>query len=204
MLRLHLRSRQQLRLGFLRYEPSLTDPDDTTNPYFDPRVAFFGTEAACGIPLFTRAPVNGLSSVSYRTPHVQSDELPRANPKRSLRERPIRPLYDNDGAFYRDVLSAEVANIQIPGKIYSFTSLGQLDFDLGAGQSTVYYEAFANKRESTANSGYRQFFPGVEGFTFDGNDLHPYNPFAGLEAFGAGVGFAQPVLAELQPAGSEH
>ena len=39
-------------VGFSRYEPSLTDPSDMTNPFYDP--LFDGA----GIPLWTRAPLN--------------------------------------------------------------------------------------------------------------------------------------------------
>ncbi len=157
-------------LGFARYEPTLSDPTDTTNPFYDPFI-----NGDFGIPFFTRMPESGLLEPG------------------STNDDPV-PLYDNEGEFYRDGLSPGISNIQTPSKIYSFTSFGQLDFDLGGGTSTAYYEAFANKRETDANGGYRQFFPVLNGLTADGNDLHPYNPFAFLEGFGPGFGFAQPVL----------
>ncbi len=158
-------------IGTLRYEPTLTDPFDTTNPYHDPRVAAF-----LGIPYFTRAPVNGF--LPGEPPLDTSSFLPES-------------LYQNDGGFYEDTQSAAISQIVNPTKLFSATSFGQLDFDLGAGQSTVYYEAYFNHRETVSNNGYRQFFPSVNPFTYDGADLHPYNPFAELAFFG-NPAFGQP------------
>jgi len=39
--------------GFARYEPSLTDPADTSNPYYDPEI-----QGIYGIPLWTTVPLN--------------------------------------------------------------------------------------------------------------------------------------------------
>ena len=39
--------------GFTRYEPSLTDPNDTTNPFYDATI-----QGVYGIPLWTREPLN--------------------------------------------------------------------------------------------------------------------------------------------------
>ena len=40
-------------LGFLRYEPSLSDPTDTSNPFYDPDV-----QGAFGIPFYTSVGIN--------------------------------------------------------------------------------------------------------------------------------------------------
>jgi len=168
-------------LGFLRYEPSLTDPFDDTNPNYDPRVALYSSLTGVPIPYYTRMPVNGLSSVSW--------PLLTSNPA----SRPIRALYDNEGAYYRDELSPEIAHILSPSKNYSATSFGQLDFDLFSGTSTAYYEAYWSQRETRSSGGYRQFFPVVNSVDADGAP-HPYNPFVGLDAFGFGLGYFQPVL----------
>ncbi|MCC5869075.1 MAG: TonB-dependent receptor [Gammaproteobacteria bacterium] len=151
--------------GFIRYEPTLTDLTDTTSPFFDPGPAAFG------IPLWTRAPESGLFKPSGA------------------------PLFDNEGPFYLDERGPGIRNIQTPNELISLTSFGQIDLDIGSGQSKAYYEAFYNSRKTRASSGYRQFFPVTLPITADGAALHPYNPFASLiftEGFLPAV--AQPVL----------
>lgn len=162
-------------LGFLRYEPSLTDPFDTSNPFFDPRTAQFG------LPFYTRLPPSGLLKAS--SPPLGPGGQPA----------PI-PLFDNEGPLYRDELSPGISNIQTPNELLSATSFGQIDLDFGATQSEAYYEAFFNSRKTRASGGYRQFFPVVEGLTFDGANLHPNNPFAFIEGLAPGLGFFQAVL----------
>ncbi|MGA0708020.1 MAG: TonB-dependent receptor domain-containing protein [Steroidobacteraceae bacterium] len=184
-------------LGFLRYEPSLTSAFDTSNPAYDPRVAFFGGLVGADLAYYTRYPVNGLSSVSYPLLTSNPTSCPASNPTCDpfTTFRPIRPLYDNDGAFYRDELSPNVAMIQTPNKRVSVTSFGQMDLDLFGGTSTAYYELFYNERSTESVGGYRQFFPAVLPVTYDGNFLHPYNPFAPLLFLGDfGFGVAQPVI----------
>lgn len=179
-------------LGFLRYEPTLTNANATTNFYYDPRVANFGNATGRPIPFYTRMPVNGLSATSW--------PLLNSNPAAT---RPIRPLYDNEGAYYTDELSPKISDIQTPSKLMSVTSFGQYDFEVGAGTSTVYYEAFYNQRKTEASGGYRQFFPLVNALTdesYQGTGpvaFHPYNPFGNLEllgGLGSGFGDAQPVV----------
>jgi iron complex outermembrane receptor protein len=179
-------------LGFLRYEPTLTDASDAGNPFYDPRVDFYGGLVESPIPFYTRMPVNGLSASSW--------PLLVSNPAAT---RPVRPYYDNEGAYYRDELSPKVAEIQTPSKLVSVTSFGQLDMDFGAGQSTAYYEAYYNSRKTDANGGYYQYFPVVLPLTdesYQGTGplaFNPYNPFAALEllgGLGSGLGIAQPVL----------
>lgn len=162
-------------LGFLRYEPTLSNPSDTSSPFFDPRVAQFG------IPFYTRLPASGLLKDS--SPPLGGGAQPAP-----------RPLFDNEGPFYRDELSPGISNIQTPNELLSATSFGQIDLDFGNTQSEAYYEFFYNSRKTRSSGGYRQFFPVVEGLTFDGADLNPNNPFAFLEGFGPGFGFFQAVL----------
>lgn len=55
--------------GFARYEPTLTDPADTSNPSYDPGIQGFG------IPFWTRVPVNDLPNqgpfwVDERSPSI--------------------------------------------------------------------------------------------------------------------------------------
>ncbi len=152
--------------GFVRYEPTL-DVLDPGNPFFDPGLANFG------IPFYTRAPESGL--------------------RKTQGTRVGDPLFDNEGAFYRDTLSPSIQNIQTPNELISATSFGQLDLDLFGNQATAYYEAFYNSRKTDATSGFRQIFPGANGLAFDGS-FHPFNPFTGLEALGPGFGFALPVM----------
>ena len=57
--------------GWLRYEPSLTDINDTNNPFYDPFV-----QGTLGVPLWTSAPLNDLPNqgefwVDERAPLVQ-------------------------------------------------------------------------------------------------------------------------------------
>ena len=56
------------------------------------------------------------------------------------------------------------------------------DFDVGAGTSTAYYEAFFNRRESESISGHRQFFPFVEGRTYLSGLEDPADLIADLAA----------------------
>ena len=163
-------------LGFVRYEPSLENPSPA-NPFFDPRV-----NGVFGVRGYTRLPVRGLDPNAPR-PGTGSSPAPN-------------PLWDNDGAFYRDELSPSIQMISTGSKLLSLTSFGTLDIDAFGGQSQLYYEAYWNSRTTRASSGYRQFFPFVNPTTFDGRALHPYNPFA-LPFFQRGLlGFAgfQPVL----------
>jgi iron complex outermembrane recepter protein len=153
-------------LGFVRYEPSLA-VQDPSNPFFDPFVAQFG------IPFYTRRPESGLLKTTGT--------------------RAGSPLFDNEGPYYNDTLSASVTNIQSPNELISLTSFGNRDVDIGGSQANIYYEAFYNQRKTTASGGYRQIFPFISGRGADGN-LHPYNPFASLEAFGPGLGGVQPVM----------
>jgi len=159
-------------LGFLRYEPSLATPTPA-NRYFDPRV-----NGVFGIPFYTRLPLNGLSPISP--------------PATTMSTPPLNPLFDNDGAYYNDLRSPAVEDLQPKSKLFSLTSFGQLDFDLGGGQSTAYYEAYWNSRSTDILGGYRQFFPFVEELGPNGapNPLNPFNA-TGLPP---GFRFAQPVL----------
>ncbi len=165
-------------LGFLRYDPSLLTNPTASNPYYDPRI-----NGRFGIAGYTRLPVKGLSRIS---------------PPATTANTTLNPLYDNDGAYYTDERSPAIQMIQVPSKLVSVTSFGQLDFDLGAGTSTAYYEAFLNNRNTRASSGYRQFFPVVNPLTEDDNDFHPYNPMVEPLYFATGgnlgVGWYQPVM----------
>ncbi|MGA0073497.1 MAG: TonB-dependent receptor plug domain-containing protein, partial [Steroidobacteraceae bacterium] len=81
-------------LGFLRYEPSLTSAFDTSNPAYDPRVAFFGGLVGADLAYYTRYPVNGLSSVSFPLQTSHNTSCPTSNPNCNpfTTFRPIRPL----------------------------------------------------------------------------------------------------------------
>ncbi|TVQ50178.1 MAG: TonB-dependent receptor [Gammaproteobacteria bacterium] len=177
-------------LGFVRYEPSLTDPTDTSNPFYDPMLGFLPLLGGLQpIPLFTRVPENGLFKPG--SPPLQPFPPAFGGP-----EAPFA-LFDNQGPFYRDTRSPGIQNIQTPSNLISLTSFGSLDIDIGNSQSTVYYEAYFNSRSTQSTSGFAQFFPAVNAFTFDGANLHPFNPFSQLPAFCGGnpvCGLVQPVL----------
>jgi len=164
----------QTAFEVFRYEPSLTDPYDTSNPYYDPLTAALSNSAvaAGGSPIqfFTRVPPNGFA--------------PGQPPLGATGPRPL-PYYENEGRWLRMDKNPEVGQLQIPQKIYSATSFGQLDFDLGAGTSTAYYEAFFNRRESRSRSGHAQLFAQnssqyVRPLTYDNLNVNPYNPFGPL------------------------
>ena len=139
----------------LRYEPSLSDPTDASNPFYDP---FWG----------------GSLQVPYYT------------------EVGAGPLANENQFFYRDTRSPGIRNIISEGEIYSVNSFGDFDFSIADRTATAYYEFYWNRRESTLNGGYRQFFPVVPA-------SNPYNPignFASPEflAFFGGGFPAQVVL----------
>ena len=66
------------RLGFARYEPSLSDPTDTSNPFYDPTL-----NGAWGLPYYTRVPATPLDNSgaylrdtrSRDIAHVQTENL---------------------------------------------------------------------------------------------------------------------------------
>ncbi len=62
------------------------------------------------------------------------------------------------------------ATIVSPVRRWTFTSFGSYDIDWFGG-TTLYYEALVNNRQSTSNSGTRQFAPQYDG-------AHPLNPFS--------------------------
>jgi iron complex outermembrane receptor protein len=178
-----------------RYEPTYTDVFDTTSPFYDPRIALLSS--LTGVPLnnYTRVPPNGFA--------------PGQDPLGTGTTRP-RSLYDNEGRWLRDERSPDIEHIAAESKLYSATSFGQLDFDVGAGTSTAYYEAYWNRRETRSNFGYSQFFPFINAYTYQsgfadpndgfdqGPDLNPVNPFSSFELFSPGTGFSQPVVPQYQ------
>ncbi len=158
--------------GFLRYEPSLGQPDPS-NPYFSRPQQF-------GIPYFTTVPVNGWDPAS---------EDP-ADPD---------PLWDNEGPFYRDTTEPHIENILSDQKLYSLTSFGDKDFDIGGRSANVYYEFYFNRRETDYTGGPGQFFPTVPRT----NPTNPFGLYGPLGRFG-GFGVA-PVIPRnnLYPLGSQ-
>ncbi|MDE2930735.1 MAG: TonB-dependent receptor [Chloroflexota bacterium] len=144
--------------GWVRYEPSLATLDPA-NPYFDP-----SGPNAYGIPHYTTIPVNGLDPFNGE------------------------PLYDNEGEFYRDERDPSVAQIVPEYEIYSLTSFGDKDFEIGGRSVNAYYEFYYNHRTFESNGGYRQFFPAVPA----SNPTNPFGAYGPLAAFG-GFG-ALPVL----------
>lgn len=95
---------------------------------------------------------------------------------------------DNQGAFYRDTRSPEISQMISESDRFSLTSFAEKDIELFGRTSTVYYEAYYNKRETTAIGGYQQLFPLVPA----SNPTNPFGTNGPLAAFG---GFAvQPVI----------
>ena len=157
--------------GFLRYEPSLGEPDPT-NPYFSRPQQF-------GIPYFTTVPEHGWDPAS---------EDP-ADPD---------PLWDNEGPFYRDTTEPNIEQILSDQELYSLTSYGDRDFDIGGRNANVYYEFYYNRRSTDYTGSPGQFFPNVPRT----NPTNPFGLYGPLARFG-GFGVA-PVIPrnELYPLGA--
>ena len=158
--------------GWVRYEPSLAQPDPS-NPYYARPQVF-------GIPFYTTIPVHGWDPTSDP-----------ADPD---------PLWDNEGAFYRDTREPAVQSLIPDRELFSVTSFADRDFDIGGRSANVYYEFYYNSRSTNFNGGYRQYFPRVPA-------TNPTNPFGIQGPLGAAIGrgFAvQPVVPsyELEDANS--
>ncbi len=135
---------------------------DPGNPYFDPT-----GPNAYGIPHYTTIPVHGLNA--------DGD-----------------PLFDNEGAFYRDERDPGVYQVVPDIELYSVTSFADRDFDIADRSANVYYEFFYNHRSFDSSFGYRQFFPSVP-------RTNPTNPFGVYGPFAAFGGFSVlPVLPSYQ------
>ena len=146
--------------GWVRYEPSLGQPDPS-NPYFARPQTF-------GIRYYTPVPVHG-----YQPGGDPADPV---------------PLWDNEGAYYRDERGPAIQTFVPKQERYTITSFADKDFDVGGRSANAYYELYYNHRSNEANA-YRQFFPRVPA-------SNPTNPF-GVHQLGAviGRGFAAtPVL----------
>ena len=146
--------------NWVRYEPSLGQPDPS-NPYFSRPQTF-------GIPYFTTVPVHG-----YKPGGDPADP---------------DPLWDNEGAFYRDEREPAIQTFIPKRELYSITSFADKDFDIGGRSANAYYELYYNHRSNEASS-YRQFFPVVPA-------SNPTNPF-GVHQLGTRIGrgfAARPVL----------
>jgi len=137
-------------LGWVRYEPSLGQ--------LDPGNQYFSRPQAFGIPYFTTVPVHGWDPTSDP-----------ADPD---------PLYDNEGAFYRDEREPFVEDMYPERSLYSFTSFADKDFDIAGRSANAYYEFYYNRRETNINNGHRQFFPTVP-------CTNPTNPFGLNSPIGA-------------------
>ena len=139
---------------WLRYEPSLEQPDPS-NPYFSRLNQF-------GVTYYTNVPVHGWD--------------PTSDP-----ERP-EPLWDNEGAYYRDTREPAAQSLIPERELFSVTSFADRDFDIGGRGANVYYELYWNRRTTSFNSGYRQYAPRVPA-TNPTNPFGVYGPPA-LAAFG--------------------
>ena len=139
--------------GWVRYEPSLTQPDPS-NPYFSGPQAY-------GVPYYTDVPVHGWD--------------PTSDP-----DDP-EPLWDNEGEFYRDTRGPALQSLVPERELFSVTSFADRDFDIGGRSANVYYEFYWNRRTTSYNTGYRQYFPTVPA-------TNPTNPFGIYGPLGAALG----------------
>ena len=143
-------------LGWVRYEPSLAQPDPS-NPYY-------GVPQLYGIPYYTEVPVHGWNPVG--------DPL-----------NPV-PLWDNVGEFYRDTRDPAVFDMIPSRELFSVTSFADKDFDIAGRNANVYYEFYYNRRVSKGNGGYRQYFPSVPASN-PTNPFGIYGPLARFGGFSA-------------------
>ena len=128
--------------GWSRYEPSLSgDGFNPGNSHFDSN-----GPSHLGVPYYTGLPEHGLDPFNNR------------------------PLFDNEGAYYRDERRPSIREMVPNAKVFSVTSFADKDFDVGGRSANTYYEFYYNRRSSKYNSGYRQFFPQV-------SRNNPTNPF---------------------------
>nr|WP_010132343.1 TonB-dependent receptor [Microbulbifer agarilyticus] len=113
--------------------------------------------------------INGIYGIPYYTTVAEND-------------------LDNSGEFYRDTREGSIYQMQTDLELFSLSSMGNYDFAINDLSATAYYEMFYNRRDTVANSGYRQFFPVVPA----DNPTNPFGTSGPLAGFG---GFtAQPVL----------
>ena len=105
--------------------------------------------------------VNGTYGVDYYT------TIPDPNP--------------TQGAFYRDTRNPALRMMQYENKNYQINSQGAYDFSLGGNTATAYYEAYFGRRDTRANFGKPQLFPGVPA-TNPSNPFGTSNPLLGFAA----------------------
>lgn len=157
--------------GWVRYEPSLSGAE------FNPQNPYFSRPNLFGVPYYTTVPVHGLDPFNNQ------------------------PLFDNEGAYYRDERNPSVDEMVPHAKLFSIASFADMDFEIGGRNANAYYEFYYNHRSTKFNTGYRQIFPRVSG-------NNPTNPFGihGPLGRALGRGFsAQPVLPSyelLDPTGT--
>ena len=92
------------------------------------------------------------------------------------------PLFDNEGAFYRDERDPGVYQVVPDIELYSVTSFADRDFEIADRSANVYYEFYYNHRSFESTSGYRQFFPAVPR-TNPTNPFGLYGPLGGFGGF---------------------
>ncbi len=102
---------------------------------------------------------------------------------------PAGPL-DNQGDFYRDTRSPQIAQMATESDRFSITAYADKDLTLFGNDSNAYLEFYYNQRDTRANGGYRQLFEGVPA----SNPTNPFGDHGPLPAaFGQGF-TALPVL----------
>ena len=143
--------------GWLRYEPSLADPDPS-NPYYDFPQNF-------GIPYYTTVPVHGWDPTS------EDPEEPD-------------PLWDNEGGFYRDTRDSDFEDILSERELFSITSFADKDFDIAGRSANVYYEFYWNRRSNVTTRPPRQIFEWVPAM-HPANPIGVHSPLGGFGGFRA-------------------
>ena len=146
--------------GWARHEPSLSGAG------FNPGNPYFSRPNQFGIPYYTLIPENGLDPFNGQ------------------------PLFDNEGAYYRDERDPSIAEIVPNAELFSIASFADKDFEIGGRSANAYYEFYYNRRSSKFNGGYRQFFPSVPA-------SNPTNPFGIYGPLGQSIGRGFSVLPVL-------
>ena len=102
---------------------------------------------------------------------------------------PAGPL-DNQGDFYRDTRSPQVAQMFSESDRFSVTAYADKDLTLFGNNANAFLEFYYNQRDTRANGGYRQLFEAVPA----SNQTNPFGDYGPLPAaFGRGFA-ALPVL----------
>ncbi|MYK28683.1 MAG: TonB-dependent receptor, partial [Gammaproteobacteria bacterium] len=180
--------------GACNRRPRLTDQDGGGD--IDNRDPATGEELCFG-------PVYGFAVSPFGWVHYNPDLGPGADPASPFFDpllngalgipwftrEPAGPL-DNQGDFYRDTRSPEIAQMISESDRFSVTAYADKDLTLFGNNANAFLEFYYNQRDTRANGGHRQLFEAVPA----SNPTNPFGDHGPLPAaFGRGFA-ALPVL----------